>query len=63
LINGEVRNQQLEIMSGWLGAQQGWEVVAKKRWDCVRRVILCAGGVGGPPCRLDSPPTVTVMAI
>jgi hypothetical protein len=30
LVSGEVHNQWLEIMSGWLGAQQGWEVVAKK---------------------------------
>jgi hypothetical protein len=30
LVSGEVCNKQLEIMSGWLGAQQGWEVVAEK---------------------------------
>jgi hypothetical protein len=30
LVSGEVRNQWLEIMSGWLGAQQGWELVAEK---------------------------------
>ncbi len=47
LVSGEVRNQRLEIMSGWLGAQQGREVVAEKEVGfCKESDITCRWGRG-----------------
>ena len=63
LVGGEVRSQWLEIMSGWLGAQQGWELVAEKEMGLHEEGdITCRWGrgnnlQGGPPL------AVMVMAI